>query len=84
VEKLNKERRVAEGTRMRRDLLRKIGNTAAAALTRRERKDEGTWPMLERISRGAMYLLSRYAATYPPQRAGQLGRSTEQPGNYAY
>lgn len=65
AEKLSKQKRGAEGARlMRRDLLPKLGDRAAAGLTRRELQDEVIRPMLKRAPRGGTYLLSRIRCAY--------------------
>ena len=65
AEKLNKQKRGAEGARLlRRDLLPKLGDRAAAGLTRRELQDEVIRPMLKRAPRGGTYLLSRIRCAY--------------------
>ena len=52
VEKLSKQKRGAEGARLlRRDLLPKLGDRAAAGLTRRELQDAVIRPMLTRAPR---------------------------------
>jgi len=73
VEKLNKQKRGAEGARLlRRDLLPKLGDRAAAGLTRRELQDEVIRPMLKRAPRGGTYLLSRIRCAYA--HAAEQGR----------
>jgi hypothetical protein len=65
AEKPSKQKRGAEGARLlRRDLLPRLGDRAAAALTRRELQDEVIRPMVKRAPRGATYLLSRIRCAY--------------------
>jgi len=73
AEKLDAQKRGAEGARLlRRDLLPKLGDRAATALTRRELQDEVIRPMLKRASRGGTYLLSRIRCAYA--HAAEQGR----------
>ena len=73
AEKLSKQKRGAEGARLlRRDLLPKLGDRAAAGLTRRELQDEVIRPMLKRAPRGGTYLLSRIRCAYA--HAAEQGR----------
>ncbi len=65
AEKLSKQKRGAEGARLlRRDILPKLRDRAAAGLTRRELQDEVIRPMLKRAPRGGTYLLSRIRNAY--------------------
>lgn len=73
TEKLDTQKRGAEGARLlRRDLLPKLGDRAATALTRRELQDEVIRPMLKRAPRGGTYLLSRIRCAYA--HAAEQGR----------
>lgn len=73
TEKLDAQKRGAEGARLlRRDLLPKLGDRAATALTRRELQDEVIRPMLKRAPRGGTYLLSRIRCAYA--HAAEQGR----------
>jgi len=73
AEKLDAQKRGAEGARLlRRDLLPKLGDRAATALTRRELQDEVIRPMLKRAPRGGTYLLSRIRCAYA--HAAEQGR----------
>lgn len=57
---------------MRRDLVPKLGNRGAAALTWRELQDEVIRPMLKRAPRGGTYLLGRIRCAYV--HAAEQGR----------
>lgn len=71
--KLSKQKRGAEGARLLRcDLVPKLGNRGAAALTRRELQDEVIRPMLKRAPRGGTYLLGRIRCAYV--HAAEQGR----------
>ncbi len=79
AEKLSKQKRGAEGARLlRRDLLPKRGDRAAAGLTRRELQDEVIRPMLKRAPRGGTYLLSRIRCAYA--HAAEQGRVRDHRG----
>ncbi len=73
AEKLSHQKRGAEGARLlRRDLLPRLGDRAAAGLTRRELQDEVIRPMLKRAPRGGTYLLGRIRCAYA--HAAEQGR----------
>ena len=65
-------RRTNAARPLRRDLLPKLGDRAAAGLTRRELQDEVIRPMLKRGPRGGTYLLSRIRCAYA--HAAEQGR----------
>jgi hypothetical protein len=72
-EKLSKQKTGAEGARLsRHDLLPRLGDRAAAGLTRRELQEEVIRPMLKRAPRGGTHLLSRIRCAYA--HAAEQGR----------
>jgi hypothetical protein len=73
-EKLSKQKRGGEGARLlRRDLLPKLGDRAAAGLTRRELQDEVIRPMLKRAPRGGTYAYLPDRYSYQPTGTLKLG-----------
>ena len=72
-EKLSKQKRGDEGARLlRRELLSKLGDRPAAAVTRRELQDEVIRPMLDSAPRCGSYLLGRIRCAYTD--AAEQGR----------
>lgn len=73
AERLSKQKRGDEGARLlRRELLCKLGDRPAAAVTRRELQDEVIRPMLNRAPRCGTYLLGRIRCAYA--HAAEHGR----------
>ncbi|MBX9811864.1 MAG: tyrosine-type recombinase/integrase [Burkholderiales bacterium] len=72
-ERLSKQKRGDEGARLlRRELVSRLGDRPAAAVTRRELQDEVVRPMLNRAPRGGTYLLGRIRCAYA--HAAEQGR----------
>ncbi len=72
-EKLSKQKRGDEGARLLcRELVSKLGERPAAAVTRRELQDEVIRPMLNRAPRCGTYLLGRIRCAYT--HAAEQGR----------
>jgi len=73
AERLSKQKRGDEGARLlRRELVSKLGERPAAAVTRRELQDEVIRPMLNRAPRCGTYLLGRIRCAY--SHAAEQGR----------
>lgn len=73
AERLSEQKRGDEGARLlRRELLSKLGDRPAAAVTRRELQDEVIRPMLNRAPRCGTYLLGRIRCAYT--HAAEQGR----------
>ena len=73
AERLSKQKRGDEGARLlRRELLSRLGDRPAAAVTRRELQDEVIRPMLNRAPRCGTYLLGRIRCAYT--HAAEQGR----------
>ncbi len=70
-ERLSKQKRGDEGARLLcRELLSRLGDRPAAAMTRRELQDEVIRPMLNRAPRCGTYLLGRIRCAYPDDVPG--------------